>query len=1364
NEEACRTTAAYAYAFHRPYKGRFKILLAGAGDGEQQEVASVSYRAWRPASGANTRSKAAQKVGKEEEQEEAGKETHYQPGGRGDFDIQLASQAPGVWVDRAVPKGRASAAGAGAGEKKKDKDGGQGEGESEEEDVDERTFLQKKFHIFECVTRELSGMKASLTTVADVKVDYTLKYEQEKNIQHCIFITTKEDRYCWASIAMEGLEIFVSDVKKGTSSTDLKRFLAPLLKPFSILVFEVRIHRLKSEAAKTTATLTTHKAIEGDNFLRRYAKLRVPLRELQFNGFQLAFRRSKFEPNELLVRVLRREEKELILEGYDPSGVEIPFTHGDSPHREYLVSSVACGNWEYIGPQPHYRPYYETSVDATATFGDRCFVINYSTDRGADDQSFEALNYTSLEVQQCESSVVLYEVQFQYSSLTSIVIDPKADPSIICTVSEGPKIWANRIRCIGLQGLPIEVSTSCQVYRLRLANAADISNLLYLERTKAFPQCTILRVKDVYFDLPFVDQIRKLKQEMEASRHNLSFAVKFQVQKLAQNGYLPPRVVMTLIDYISLTQTRSGPATTVAALRRLFQQLPYAGPSTKAGDLDTRAIVDLLNSNIGRVTEEYEYQSAEKSSSVMTIYKADVTPTGIFLTGPDPESSNRVLRKYADHSDHFLRVTFTDEDGEVFYFDRFKSNRVVFHERFAHILRDGIEVGGRLYEFLGFSHSSLRAQTCWFLAPFSSLDQYVNADLIISNLGDFSHIQCPAKCAARIGQAFTETSSSIPLESGCVEEVDDVERNGRVFSDGATQKSSLLPATVFQIRYAGAKGMISLDDRLHGDVLRLRPSMIKYRGAKDSKIEICGVASKMLPLVLNRQLIKILEDLGVPNGVFEDLQASAIEELRMSVSSITNAASFLEKHDVGLATQTTWLLRKMGSLGLALSDDMFFRDLLDAVVLVQLQQLKHRSRIPVKEGATLYGIMDETGVLAEGEVFCTYVDGQGRLNHAKGPVVVARSPALHPGDIQIAVAVTVPEDCPLVALHNCIVFSSKGSRDLPSQLAGGDLDGDLYHVIWDPKLIPPRPHRPASYPRVPPLDVGRPIARQDMSDFFVQFMEQDQLGRVATQHQILADQYERGTLHKDCIKLAELHSTAVDFSKTGIPIAEDQLPRSCHVATQYRPDFMAPGRRVKVEKHGIIFEATAIDMLENDNPRRVGQPRRKRYYESNKILGILYRSIDERAFFQDLHERSAVIKDDNKPSAGVLADLWEYIKDETVGLEWYRYVGAALGMREMYEAEVYDIILQYSTHPTEHLEEIEVFIGNIICRSGGYRSKRQKEYTTAMKEKYDRGVSLLIASMRMRHEGDSVRAGEEEEEEEEEEKQEYETLRQSMAC
>lgn len=112
-----------------------------------------------------------------------------------------------------------------------------------------------------------------------------------------------------------------------------------------------------------------------------------------------------------------------------------------------------------------------------------------------------------------------------------------------------------------------------------------------------------------------------------------------------------------------------------------------------------------------------------------------------------------------------------------------------------------------------------------------------------------------------------------------------------------------------------------------------------------------------------------------------------------------------------------------------------------------------------------------------------------------------------------------------------------GRRDLPSQLSGGDLDGDRYYVIWDELAMPKQTFTPADYPRKLPLDIGRAVTRSDMTDFFLNYMESDQLGRIAVGHRVLADQKSEGTLDEDCVTLAELHSDAVDFSKTGIPVS-----------------------------------------------------------------------------------------------------------------------------------------------------------------------------------------------------------------------------------
>jgi hypothetical protein len=249
---------------------------------------------------------------------------------------------------------------------------------------------------------------------------------------------------------------------------------------------------------------------------------------------------------------------------------------------------------------------------------------------------------------------------------------------------------------------------------------------------------------------------------------------------------------------------------------------------------------------------------------------------------------------------------------------------------------------------------------------------------------------------------------------------------------------------------------------------------------------------------------------------------------------------------LGEATETASLFENLHKRSLDFRADDFLTDMIEIAVLSKLREIKHRARIPVKDGCNLYGIMDETGYLQEGQIYVATektTDGkQEKSVLIRKRVVITRAPALHPGDIQVVEAIDVPSNSPLKSLYNCVVFSQHGERDLPSCLSGGDLDGDLYQVIWDPTLIPKDTCKPADYPRVGPIDIGRQIQTKDMTDFFIQFMETDQLGRISTLHQILADKHASGTFHPECIKLAEMASTAVDFSKTGIPVSSRPPP------------------------------------------------------------------------------------------------------------------------------------------------------------------------------------------------------------------------------
>lgn len=329
--------------------------------------------------------------------------------------------------------------------------------------------------------------------------------------------------------------------------------------------------------------------------------------------------------------------------------------------------------------------------------------------------------------------------------------------------------------------------------------------------------------------------------------------------------------------------------------------------------------------------------------------------------------------------------------------------------------------------------------------------------------------------------------------------------------------------------------------------------MVKFDSNDVHNLEICKMGSEPHSLVLNRQLIKILEDMGAPLSWFMDLQGDALRQIRSVTTSADKTANFLQEKGTGDTIRLHRFFRHCYWLSLDYKNDRFLRSLVEHVVLRELRVLKHKARIPVPKGMTLYGIMDETGYLKEGEVYVTYdsLVGKLALPPPPGKLLVTRSPALHDGDVQFGINTIPPEGHPLRELRNCVVFSQKGERDLPSQLSGGDLDGDLFHVIWDKALVSKlQSFEPADYPRVEAVDIKRAVTVDDMASFFVDFMKTDHLGIIATKHMIMADQTELGSRDFVCRKLAEMHSTAVDFSKTGIPVNMKELPR----LNNYRPD------------------------------------------------------------------------------------------------------------------------------------------------------------------------------------------------------------------
>uniref|UniRef100_A0A1I7SJF3 RNA-dependent RNA polymerase n=1 Tax=Bursaphelenchus xylophilus TaxID=6326 RepID=A0A1I7SJF3_BURXY len=174
-----------------------------------------------------------------------------------------------------------------------------------------------------------------------------------------------------------------------------------------------------------------------------------------------------------------------------------------------------------------------------------------------------------------------------------------------------------------------------------------------------------------------------------------------------------------------------------------------------------------------------------------------------------------------------------------------------------------------------------------------------------------------------------------------------------------------------------------------------------------------------------------------------------------------------------------------------------------------------------------------------------------------GPVLITKNPMVVAGDVRMFTAVDIP------ALHHLcdvVVFPRHGPRPHPDEMAGSDLDGDEYSVIWDPGLYLERNEDAFDYtaPPVNPEEVDEEKMREQMADFFVKYVSQDSIGKIANAFLVKADQL--GLNSKVCHNIAVKNMEAVDFPKTGkppSPLAKGDPVRKIdsEKATRF-PDFM----------------------------------------------------------------------------------------------------------------------------------------------------------------------------------------------------------------
>lgn len=200
--------------------------------------------------------------------------------------------------------------------------------------------------------------------------------------------------------------------------------------------------------------------------------------------------------------------------------------------------------------------------------------------------------------------------------------------------------------------------------------------------------------------------------------------------------------------------------------------------------------------------------------------------------------------------------------------------------------------------------------------------------------------------------------------------------------------------------------------------------------------------------------------------------------------------------------------------------------------------------------------------------------------------------------------------------------------------------------------------------------------------------------------------------------------------------SDNELPSSLVSNFRYDHDALiipcslAPGPESRVvDKSVIELDEYIIEEAEDEEEDQYSRQRHV-FYRSEKLLGRLYRAIDERRVWQeDIRCEPPVIEASSfwDDFFTEVHPRYEAIVEEPRG--WVVRLETAREIRGWYEEAVSAAMAQYSGHPTKPLRELEVFIGNVLNKSG-VQTHRQRDSSIKLREEMGRIATWITSQMR----------------------------------
>jgi hypothetical protein len=159
-------------------------------------------------------------------------------------------------------------------------------------------------------------------------------------------------------------------------------------------------------------------------------------------------------------------------------------------------------------------------------------------------------------------------------------------------------------------------------------------------------------------------------------------------------------------------------------------------------------------------------------------------------------------------------------------------------------------------------------------------------------------------------------------------------------------------------------------------------------------------------------------------------------------------------------------------------------------------------------------------------------------------------------------------------------------------------------------------------------------------------------------------------------------------------------------------------------------------IIEDDDDKEEDDMRssKPKYHKSEKILGRLYRSVDENKVWKvDIHKIVNA-----RPTTmwfDMLHVVEETFRSKELDIDHRRQLDAAWRIRNLYEGALVDMIWTFSDNPRTHISEVEAFCGFILNKRGS-QTRRQRDASIKLREEMDRLMSWIVKIIRKKSHGE----------------------------